>query len=61
MIPMLDDWVSYLTVERNLSENTVLAYERDVSGYLKFVEAESPRDLEKLRVSDVTRYMKNLH
>ena len=61
MIPMLDDWVSYLTVERNLSENTVSAYERDLSGYLKFVNATTPLNLEKLSPSDVTGYLKNLH
>ena len=61
MIPMLDDWVGYLTVERNLSENTVMAYERDVSDYLKFVKAVSPHDLEKLGPGGVTGQMKNLH
>lgn len=61
MIPMLDDWVGYLMVERNLSENTVSAYERDVGGYLKFLKAESPGDLEMPRPAGVTGYMKNMH
>ncbi len=61
MIPMLDDWLKYLTVERNLSENSVAAYDGDVSRYLEFVKAGSPPDLEALGPSDVTGYMKSLH
>lgn len=60
MIPMLDDWVGYLTVERNLSENTVSAYERDAAGFLKFVKADTPGDLETVGPASVSGYMKNM-
>jgi integrase/recombinase XerD len=60
-VPMLDDWLNFLTVERNLSENTLLAYAGDVGGYLEFVNAVSPGDLETLGPADVIGYMKSLH
>ena len=61
MIPMLDDWLKYLTVERNLSENSIAAYASDVSRFLMFIKAGSHADMEALGPGDVTSYMKSLH
>lgn len=57
---LLDEWINYLAVERNLSENTISAYVRDVRGFWKFTKAVSPDDVEKLETADVISHMKNL-
>ncbi len=60
MNSLLDDWINYLAVERNLSENTISAYVRDVRGFWEFAKAVSPDDIEKLGSADVISHMKNL-
>ncbi len=45
----LKEYIYYLKVNKNLSKNTIEAYERDISNYLDFIEANynciKPKDL----------------
>ncbi|GMT41730.1 MAG: tyrosine recombinase XerD [bacterium] len=59
MEKLLDDWIKYLVVDRNLSENTVSAYQRDVRGYIERVKADRD-NFERLGPASVTSYIKNL-
>jgi len=58
MNPMLDEWLRHLVVERNLAENSVSAYGRDVGSYLDFLKISAPAQLEKTGPSGVTAFMK---
>jgi len=60
MNPLLDEWLSYLTVERNLSENTVDAYSRDVQDFLRHFAAHTAASLELVKPSGLTAYFKKL-
>ncbi len=67
MHPFLDEWLTYLVVERNLSENTVSAYRRDVEDYLNYVQKLYPNaakalgQLETAKARDVAAYLRSLH
>lgn len=50
----LQEYLLYLAAEKGLSKNTRLAYETDVSGFLKFLGAEP---LESLKEEKVTSYL----
>ena len=34
----IEEFLHYLSVERGLAENTIAAYRRDLSGYVKYLE-----------------------
>jgi site-specific recombinase XerD len=60
MNPLLDDWLSHLAVERNLSENTVSAYHSDLEDFLNFFKITDPESLGAIRPSDVVEYFRGL-
>ena len=47
MEQLLEDFLYYLAVERGLSENTIVSYRRDLSGYLAFCRKARLRTLAK--------------
>jgi len=55
-----DQWITYLTVERNLSENSIEAYSRDIFEFLSFHSARSGKGPERLGKSDVTDWLIHL-
>ena len=56
----LDQFLSYLRVERGLAENTIKAYGRDLSKYLKFLEREGISSLEKSHRREIINYLMGL-
>lgn len=48
MYDLLDEFITYLRVERGLSENTILAYSRDLVRFIKYLES---RDLNPVKIS----------
>ncbi|MBI3581500.1 MAG: site-specific tyrosine recombinase XerD [Nitrospinae bacterium] len=60
MNPLLDEWLSHLAVERNLSENTVSAYHSDLEDFLNFFKVRDPESLGAIRPSDVVEYFRML-
>jgi len=57
----LQDYITYLRIERNLSKNTIDAYQRDLTRYLNFVEkSESINDLKNVKQKHVRKFIRNL-
>ncbi len=57
MNELLDLFLSYLTVEKGLSRNTLEAYSHDVTGYLGFLEQQGISAPSDIRPSDITGYL----
>jgi len=55
-----DQWITYLTVERNLSENSIEAYSRDIFEFLSFHSARNGKGPALLGKSDVTDWLIHL-
>ncbi len=58
--PLLDEWLEHLIVERNLSENTVDAYRRDVAEFLAYFKSPPASGLERITAAALTGYFKVL-
>ncbi|MFA7486034.1 MAG: site-specific integrase, partial [Phycisphaerae bacterium] len=50
-------FLDYLTIEAGLAENTVLAYGRDLKGFLGFCKSHKINELKQLTARDVQAYM----
>ena len=57
----LQEYIHFLEVERNASENTVESYRRDLRRYLQFLESQGKRSLDKIRDSDVSAFLAMLY
>ena len=54
------NFLGYLTVEAGLSENTVLAYGRDLKSFLKYCKSNNISQLQQIRPPLIQDYMKTL-
>lgn len=58
----LKDYITFLRIEKNLSPNTIEAYERDLKRYLSFLEDdEKIIDLNKVKQKHIRKYMRILN
>ncbi|WP_303966853.1 site-specific tyrosine recombinase XerD [Sporosarcina ureae] len=56
----LEDYVHFLVVERQLSQNTVKSYRRDLMAYLHFIESLSLETLNSIERATVLHYLQML-
>ena len=56
----LQDYVHFLTVERQLAQNTIKSYERDLTAYLRFIESLSLQTLNSIERATVLQYLQKL-
>ncbi|MHC4476757.1 MAG: tyrosine-type recombinase/integrase, partial [Planctomycetota bacterium] len=54
------DFLDYLTIEAGLSENTILAYGRDLRDFLRFCQPHRIRTLKQIKPVIVQKYMLRL-
>ncbi|NHZ87268.1 MAG: site-specific integrase [Planctomycetia bacterium] len=61
MNKLLKDYITFLRIEKNLSPNTIEAYERDLKRYLHFLETdEGFTDLNKIKQKHIRKYIRLL-
>ena len=51
MYSLLSDFIEYIEIEKGLSQNTVLAYRRDISSFIDFCEIEDINLITRLHIS----------
>ncbi len=56
----VEDFLDYLTVEAGLSDNTVLAYGRDLKSFLRYCKANRISRLEKIEPVHIQKYLRIL-
>ena len=58
LIQYISEYLTYLEVERGLSQNTILAYENDILGFFDyFKNIEDPNDVKRIHFSEYTVYL----
>jgi integrase/recombinase XerD len=57
MREVIDEFINYLSVERNLAQNTLLAYRHDLKQYFDFLEKRKIEMLDKVAKEDITSFM----
>ncbi|MBN3039268.1 MAG: site-specific tyrosine recombinase XerD [Candidatus Omnitrophica bacterium] len=53
----VEEFLHYLSVERGLAENTIAAYRRDLSGYVKHLEKNKISSFSSVSRSHITNFM----
>ncbi|MDR6142094.1 integrase/recombinase XerD [Microbacterium foliorum] len=53
----LDTYLRHVTIERGLSEHTIVAYRRDLGGYLEWLEADGVTDTAQISAAVVGRFI----
>ncbi len=53
MKQLLDDFISYLVIEKGLAENTIEAYERDINYYFIYLNKEGINDICKQTTTSI--------
>jgi integrase/recombinase XerD len=59
MKELVDTFLSYLSVERGLSNNTIISYRDDLNCYIEFLAAQHIDVLSRVTKSDITNFMLN--
>lgn len=57
MREVIDEFINYLSVERNLAQNTLSAYRRDLKQYFDFLQGRRIDLLDKIGKDDITSFM----
>lgn len=58
LIQSISEYLTYLEVERGLSQNTVLAYENDILGFFDyFKNIADPNEIKRIHFSEYTVYL----
>lgn len=57
MQQFIEPFLNYLLIERNLSQNTILAYRHDLNIYLDYIEKKRGSVLDKTSHKDITDFM----
>jgi integrase/recombinase XerD len=57
MREVIEEFINYLSVERNLAQNTLLSYRRDLNKYFGFLENRKIAVLDKINKDDITSFM----
>ena len=53
----IKEFLNYLSVERGLSKNTILAYGEDLKKFVNYLESKGKKKLEDVKRRDITNFM----
>nr|WP_277753195.1 site-specific tyrosine recombinase XerD [Metabacillus mangrovi] len=56
----MKDFTHYMIVERGLSQNTVVSYERDLKNYIRFLQEQELDSLNKVSRANIIQFLKML-
>jgi len=59
--PFLDQFLQYLTLERRLAANTILAYQADLASFLDFLRPKRLSQLTEINASHLRAYLDHCH
>ena len=60
MIPLIDEWITHLVAEQNLSEKTVYSYEHDMDEFCRFGKISAGKNLKSLKQPMVSAWLNEL-
>lgn len=53
----IEEFLSYLSVERGLAKNTIEAYRRDLAKFMNFLDTQKINSFDRVKRSDITDYL----
>jgi integrase/recombinase XerD len=57
---LIDSFISYLSIERGLANNTLMAYRRDLGKYTRYLDHNGVRSIEQIKRNIITDYIFDL-
>lgn len=57
MKKFVEEFINYLSVERGLASNTLLAYSRDLAKYVQYLEKSGIKDMSAVKREQITNFM----
>ncbi|MCX5710839.1 MAG: site-specific tyrosine recombinase XerD [Candidatus Omnitrophica bacterium] len=57
MKELIDSFLNYISVERGLSNNTIISYREDLNTYIDFLQGQHIDALSKINKNDITNFM----
>ena len=57
MKELIEDFLNYISVERGLAHNTILAYRRDLAKYMKYLTKTGIEHVDNIKRQQITDYM----
>ena len=60
MKELIEEFLNYLTSERGLSQNTLIAYKRDLERFTGYFESHGQKEIASLKRRDITDYLMSL-
>ena len=57
MKELVETFLNYLSVERGLSNNTIVSYRKDLNNYIDFIEKNNINSLSKVTKESITGFM----
>lgn len=57
MIKLVDEFMSYLSIERGLAENTLLSYRRDLIKFINYLNAKGVGSIDKIKKNNITSFL----
>ncbi len=60
MRDFLENFLNYLTVERGLSQNTIVSYKRDLARFMGHFESKGVREIRELKRQEIVEYLLTL-
>jgi len=56
----IDEYLTYIKLEKKLSKNTILNYKLDLDSYINYLEKNGITNLNKITLDDINNYLKEL-
>jgi integrase/recombinase XerD len=56
----IKDFIDYIYIEKQLSDNTKVAYERDLSNYIEYLNKKNVRSINQITPKDIVKYIEYL-
>jgi len=57
MLDLAEEFISYLSIERGLAENTLISYKRDLAKFIGYVEEKGIHSMERIKKNDITSFL----
>jgi len=57
MIALIDEFISYLSIERGLAENTLLSYRRDLTKFINYLNTKGVGSADKIKKNNITSFL----
>lgn len=59
MLELIDEFISYLSIERGLAENTLFSYKRDLTKFADYMKIKGISSVEGIKKKDITSFLMN--